>query len=305
MSDKSAIEWTGATWNPVTGCTKVSPACAHCYIERTPPFRINHRKFVRGHIPIQFHENRLEQPLRWTKPRRIFVNSLSDLFHSDVADSQISHIFAVMAVASHHTYQILTKRPDRMRSYFTNPSTRQCVADLIGWNHGRGDIARAVLGMKFGLDAQTAWPLKNVWLGVSVENQHFADERIPLLLDTPAAVRFISAEPLLGPLDLTAVRWKGAAVDVLRGGFWRLPGRRDDGYVDFNDFPATLDWVIDGAESGPDHRQSNHDWFRSLRDQCTASGVSYFHKQNGGLTAKSGGCLLDGREYKQFPMVAV
>jgi protein gp37 len=114
MSEKSAIEWTDATWNPVTGCTKVSPACANCYIERQTPFRVRHRKFVKGHIPLEFHENRLDAPLHWRDPRRVFVNSMSDLFHEDVPDVFIDRVFAVMALARWHTYQVLTKRAERL-----------------------------------------------------------------------------------------------------------------------------------------------------------------------------------------------
>jgi protein gp37 len=250
VSDKSAIEWTDATWNPTTGCTKVSPACANCYIERTPPFRIKGRKFVKGHIPLVLHADRLSQPLKWKQPRRVFVNSLSDLFHEDVPFEFIDKVFAIMGHASQHTFQILTKRADRMRAYML-----------------QADATELELSTKV-----VRWPLPNVWLGVSVENQHFADERIPLLLQTPAALRFISAEPLLGPVRLSNY---GTG--------------------------ASIDWVIVGGESGPRLRPTKADWVRSMRDQCNGAGVKFFFKQWGGATAKTGGRILDGRTWDELP----
>ncbi len=245
MSDKSKIQWTDATWNPTTGCTKVSPGCAHCYIERTPAFRINGRQFVNGMIDMQLHENRLAQPLHWKKPRRVFVNSLSDLFHEDVPASFIADVFATMHHARQHVFQILTKRPERMRNMLTGQPN----------------------------DAPGPWPLPNVWLGVSVENQHFADERIPLLLQTPAAVRFISAEPLLGPIDLLRTPCNGSNHDYLTGEYQN--GDREKKTT------PRLDWVIVGGESGPESRQFDISWGRSLVAQCKSAGVPVFVKQLG------------------------
>ncbi len=195
MSASSTIEWTDTTWNPVSGCTKVSEGCRNCYIERTPPFRINKRFFEhpatgeRSHeigasTDVQLHPDRLEQPLHWRKPRRVFVNSLSDLFHDEVPDDFIEHVWDVMAATPQHTYQILTKRPARMASVLRR---------LHDCDHGGS------------LSASCGYcePLPNVWLGVSVEDQRAADLRIPKLLETPAAVRFLSCEPLLGPLELS------------------------------------------------------------------------------------------------------
>ena len=249
MSEHSAIEWTDATWNPTTGCTKVSPACANCYIERTMPFRTQGRKFVKGHIQLELHENRLTQPSQWKTPKLVFVNSLSDLFHDDVPVEFIGRVFNVMGSTPRHTYQVLTKRPTWMQ--------------------------RVVTAYYETLRIE---PYQNVWLGVSVENQHFADERIPLLLQTPAAVRFISAEPLLGPIDFHS--------PVLEADC--------DGY---------LDWVIVGGESGPRLRPTEPAWVRSLRDQCVAARVPFFFKQWGGKTPKSGGRLLDGRTWDEYPGV--
>ena len=262
MADGSAIEWTDATWNPTTGCTKVSPGCAHCYIERTPAFRIAGRTFVNGAIPLELHANRLEQPLHWRKPRRVFVNSLSDLFHDDVPDAFIERVFSVMALAERHTFQVLTKRPARMRAWF---QARRF--DVKGYAILQSESGECVYAHP--------WPLPNVWLGVSVENQHFADERIPLLLQTPAAVRFISAEPLLGPIDLTHLPLPGhpADFDALRC------------YDDERDEPlfrgACLDWVIVGGESGPGARTFDAGWARSIVGQCRGAGVPVFVKQLG------------------------
>jgi protein gp37 len=336
MSDKSEIGWTDATWNVLTGCTRVSPGCAHCYIERTPPFRGaagQPRPFVRvGNASttrggLQLHLDRLDLPLRWRRPRRIFVNSLSDLFHDDVPDELIDRVFAVMALAPMHTFQVLTKRPERMRSYMTRPkpgNNYHVDNDGTGWKPGT-DVQWRMLGAVtslFGKVSPTAlnrasawheshgiqeetflphWPLPNVWLGVSVENQHFADERIPLLLATPAAVRFISAEPLLGPVDLGA--WLTANVTVcgtidpikLRALAQVAAAARKLG-------GPFLDWVIVGGESGNGFRPMPHEWVRSLRDQCTAADVPFFFKQWGGPTPKSGGRWLDGRLHDEMPV---
>lgn len=275
VSDHSGIEWTDATWNPVTGCTKVSPGCAHCYIERTPAFRIAGRKFVEGWIPLQLHRDRIEQPLHWKKPRRVFVNSLSDLFHDDVPYAFIDKVFAVMALAPQHTFQVLTKRTKRMRAYLTMPTRHDSVVtsmDMPPWMPPGSSFPRR----------PADWPLPNVWLGVSVENQHFADERIPLLLATPAAVRFISAEPLLGPVDL-----KG---EQLMGWFENSP---------------QIDWVIVGGESGKGARPFNIAWARSIVAQCQATRVPVFVKQLGEHAVREcqecsprfpGQCVMFGRD---------
>lgn len=245
MADGSRIEWTEATWNPVTGCTKVSPGCDYCYAER-----IDERFHGKGSFAVvRRSEEKLYLPLRWRKPRRVFVNSMSDLFHDDVPDSFIARVFAVMAQTPQHTYQVLTKRHGRMRSLMNAWAP---VTGRPPWVH------------------TGPWPLPNVWLGVSVENQQWADIRIPALLDTPAAVRWISAEPLLGPVDLGNV----GVVDALLG----------DGLAGLMDVPPArprLDWVVAGGESGPGARPMHPDWARSLRDQCAAAGVPFFFKQWG------------------------
>ncbi|HET7566497.1 MAG TPA: phage Gp37/Gp68 family protein [Gaiellaceae bacterium] len=217
MSDSTAIEWTDATWNPVTGCTRVSPGCANCYIERTPPFRMAGRRFVAiagaSTTGVQFHRDRLEQPLSWRRPRRVFVCSLADLFHDDVDEGDIRDVFTTMARAPQHTFQVLTKRPERARQLFE----------------------RGVLASRW----VTEWPLPNVWLGVSIENARFT-WRADVLREIPAAVRFISAEPLLGSLFPTDARRMGP-----RGEFPQWAGPLD---------LTEIDWVIIGGESGPGAR---------------------------------------------------
>jgi protein gp37 len=258
VADKSAIEWTGTTWNPVTGCTKVSPGCARCYIERTMPFRMNGHRFVDGSTGLRFHPERLDQPLRWRSPRVVFVNSLSDLFHEEIPDTYIAEVFDVMARASQHTFQVLTKRPER----------------------GRDWVAR----FSAALDRPGPWPLPNVWLGVSIENARFT-WRADVLREIPAAVRFISAEPLLGSLfdrqPLYTVR----------------PGHQTKRPLDV----SGIDWLIAGGESGPGYRPVRLEWLRELRDACAAAGVAFFFKQWGGARAKSGGRELDERVHDEMP----
>ena len=236
------IEWTDATWNPVTGCTKVSPGCAHCYAEAVAPRTFRGRPFT----DVRFHPERLNQPRGWRKPRRVFVNSMSDLFHDDLSFDQIDQIFYVMSATPRHTYQILTKRHERMRRYlsFRGPG--------YFYNTDSGN--------------PSAWPLPNVWLGVSVENQAMADERIPLLLSTPAAVRFISAEPLLGPINLWPYVCTRSSVD--------------DGITPMVGSPR-LDWVIVGGESGSGARPCAVRWIRKVMQDCRPAGVPVFVKQLG------------------------
>ena len=196
----TAIEWTDVTWNPVTGCTKVSPGCAHCYAKA-----IAHRFWKdRPFTGVRCHEGRLVQPLRWRKPRRVFVNSMSDLFHEAVPDAFIDQVFAVMACCPMHTFQVLTKRPERMRAYSTDYATFGRVLALSAeWTDGIDGVSHTVNHVDDGLPL---FRLPNVWLGVSVENQATANERIPLLVETPATMRFVSCEPLLEPVDLTWLR---------------------------------------------------------------------------------------------------
>src|SRR3990167_7578214 len=211
MSDGTAIQWTDASWNPVTGCTKVSPGCAHCYIVTTPAFRIAGRKFVNGATDIRFHSQRLPQPLSWRRPRRIFVNSLSDLFHEAIPDAFIARVYGVMVAAYWHEFQVLTKRPERRLALLRDERFRELVAgeaaQLINTLRGvdrvrtPGTHSRSYVGT-VNLAASNAGAARNIWEGVTAENQRWADQRLPVLLDTPAAVRFVSYEPALGPVDL-------------------------------------------------------------------------------------------------------
>ena len=270
----SAIEWTDETWNPVRGCTKVSPGCKHCYAET---FAERFRG-VKGHpyeqgFDLRLVPHKLEDPLHWEKPRRVFVNSMSDLFHADVPEDFIQQVFAVMANAPTHTFQILTKRAQRMAHLLT---------DKTGpfYMNVRGTAFRMKLNDCF------TWPLPNVWLGVSVENQAYADARIPSLLRTPAAVRFVSAEPLLEDLNLRGYLYEGGipghCVDI-DGGRWHDPGACR-GSVDNctgRCCQQRIDWVIVGGESGTGARPFDLAWARSIVEQCKAAGVPVFVKQLG------------------------
>jgi protein gp37 len=273
----TGIQWTDETWNPTVGCDRISPGCARCYAKNLHDKR--HKAFLAGKAMapqyaqpfevLQTIAARLDAPLDWRKPRKIFVNSVSDLFHEDVPDEFIDQVFAVMALAPQHTFQILTKRAERMRQYVTHAGDTGLVGVSHAWANHRPMPNQSL-----------TWPLPNVWLGVSVENQRFADERIPLLLQTPAAVRFISAEPLLGPVDLNGLP------DVKGDPSWdvsALHGVRECafGATVSREMIARLDWVIVGGESGKDARPFNLAWGRSIVTQCRAAGVACFVKQLG------------------------
>lgn len=245
MSNHSTIEWTDATWNPVTGCTKVSPGCKHCYAQTfSERFRgVPGHPFEQG-FDLWLWPNRLELPLTWRASRRIFVNSMSDLFHERVPDSFIDYVFNTMLRADWHQFQVLTKRAERMASYL---SSRQAWLGDLGSKH------------------------PHVWLGTSVETQKYTN-RARILASLPSAVRFLSCEPLLGPLDLR---------DVLGSG--------------------GVNWVIVGGESGHRARPMNPVWALDIRDQCSAAGVPFFFKQWGGRNKKRAGRLLDGRHWDALP----
>jgi protein gp37 len=234
MAIQTTIEWTDSTWNPVTGCDQVSPGCDHCYaLTFAERFRgVPGHHFAQG-FDLKLWPERLSAPLQWKKPRRIFVNSMSDLFHAAVPNDFIDSVFETMVLADWHTYQILTKRPQRL----------------------------------VRLAGSLPWP-DHIWVGVSVESNDYA-WRADLLRKVPAAIRFVSAEPLLGPVDQLNL----------------------DG----------LQWVITGGESGPGCRFCDRDWVRAVRDKCVQKGVAFFHKQWGGRTPKAGGRLLDGRTWDEFP----
>lgn len=281
MGDRTGIEWTDATWNPVLGCTKVSAGCDHCYAERVT----NRFRGPGAFDTVTLKPERLLQPIKWQRPRRIFVNSMSDLFHTDVPDDYIADVFGVMAATPRHTYQVLTKRHARMRALLRSLLFRDAVLDRI-LRDDPGAQARFTAA---------SWPLRNVWLGVSVEDQHWANIRVPALLGTPAAVRFLSAEPLLGPVEL----W------LTCGHHANLPGRDPIRLPCCDAVVAALGWVIVGGESGPGARPMHPDWALGLRDECVTAGVPFLFKQWGEWAPKAAGgvalrdvCLsYDGERY--------
>jgi protein gp37 len=353
MADQrnGGIAWTDATWNPLRGCSRVSEGCRNCYAESMAgrfcgpgmafegvAKRVDGKGRWTGDVKLI--EERLTDPLHWRKPRKVFVNSVSDLFHPAVPDEWIDRIFAVMALSPQHTFQVLTKRPERMREYVAHACGR--VAEtIIRFRRERGDPNMAVIPLPHIRPGYPWWPLPNVWLGVSVENQPAADERIPHLLRTPAAVWFVSCEPLLGPVELTCIR---QADDVLPGQDaacgWYIDSLVGDAWDDENGAltgeyrqsfgSAKINWVIVGGESGPNARPMNPDWTRSLRDQCADAKVPFMFKQWGEwlcsdsvdqpayrgehrylgdhqhayrVGKKSAGRLLDGVDHNEFPEV--
>jgi len=315
MSDKSAIEWTDATWNPSAGCSIVSPGCTNCYAMKmaarleamgqpiyagmTKPSKAG--AVWTGRVELS-NWGQVIKPLSWKRPRRIFVNSMSDLFHEALPDEAIDKVFAVMALCPQHQFQVLTKRAKRMREYMISRSDdgQYLERNIL-------DAAGEILRERQHVDIRhisrnlPGWPLKNVWLGVSCERQQEADERIPHLLQTPAAVRFISAEPLLGPISFRWAKWddwKRAEVDHLDGA-------------------RMLDWVIVGGESGHNSRPFNIEWADTIVDQCGEAGVACFVKQLGAgpfsdgypmhLKSRKGGDWdewPDRLKVRQFPKVA-
>jgi len=267
----SRIEWTEATWNPSTGCDRISTGCDHCFA-LTLAKRLKamgSSKYQTDGDPrtsgpgfgVAFHPDAAYQPLRWRTPKKIFVNSMSDLAHARISDEQIATVFAVMALTTHHQYQLLTKRPKRLAKLLARNDFLTKVADAatqIATTHAQTPTP----------PTNMPWPLPNVWLGTTIETDDYcwrADE----LRKAPAALRFLSCEPLLGPLPSLNL--------------------------------ADIDWLIAGGESGPGHRPLNLDWVRQLRDQCQAESVPLFFKQVGGLRPKDGGRHLDGRTWDQFP----
>mgnify|MGYP003403371850 CR=1 FL=1 len=301
MADNSLIEWCDATCNAVNGCSVLSPGCTNCYAMKLAGTRLRNHPSRAGLTQpskagpvwtgeVRLNEDQLIQPLRWKRPRRIFWNAHGDLFHANVPDEWIDRVFAVCALTPQHTHMILTKRPERMREYINDARTQGRIAlviidwlldKVIAWREPWP--VRSIGDIDEPTDlALTSWPLPNVWLGTSAEDQTRADERIPHLLAAPAAKRFVSLEPLLGPVDLTPE----ADSTYQRLSQWYGPQGFDEtgsqplqtrmkGY-----FPR-LDWVIVGGESGPGARPMHPDWARSLRDQCAAAEVTFLFKQWG------------------------
>ncbi|WP_022699381.1 DUF5131 family protein [Euryhalocaulis caribicus] len=311
MAESSSIEWTDATWNIVTGCDVVSPGCTNCYAMKLAGTRLRSHPSRKGLTrpskagpvwtgEVRFNEDWLDQPLLWKRPRMIFVAAHGDLFHEGVTDAQLDRVFAVMAVCPEHTFQVLTKRPERMRDYFAAGPWLRWLPHMQSMGSRR---KWAELGEREG-------GLPNVWLGVSAEDQKRADERIPALLATPAAVRFVSAEPLLGPVDLGLGRgWCRACGTLTQG---TLDGHCMDPsspcFEGETFLDAMLHWVICGGESGPDARPMHPDWARGLRDQCAANGVAFHFKQWGAWAPVevNGGMFMDasGNRFAELSQAA-
>jgi protein gp37 len=308
VATETSIEWADLTWSPMIGCDRVSPGCNSCYAISTARIResnphpsiaaafagTTHRTEDRVDWTgkVNLLEDRLSPPLAgrapWHKPRRVFVNSQSDLFHDNVPLDFIARVFAVMALTPQHTYQVLTKRHARMRSVLNDVCT--CgkghapgihFLSAMAWAVSKANPNR-IAGVPDDAErrvTETAWPLPNVWMGVSVEDQTWADRRIPALLDTPAAIRFLSCEPLLGPIDLTRLaagskQQPNMVYDAL-GKRYGVPGAWQA------QTSTSIDWVIAGGESGPGARPAHPDWFRLIRNQCATASVPFLFKQFG------------------------
>jgi protein gp37 len=270
MADRTHIAWTDATWNPIRGCSRVSAGCENCYAERIAhrfsgpgqPYEGLVRMTVKGarwNGTTKTVPGTLEQPLRWRRSRMIFVNSMSDLFHESLSDQDIDRVFARMAFAGQHTFQVLTKRPDRMRRYIHR----------LARDYDRLERAALHGGLTLRGIPLVPWPIRNVWLGTSVENQETADRRVPLLLEMPAAVRFVSYEPALESVDLRG----------LRGG------------TDSKSIPSCLDWVIIGGESGPQARPFDIAWARETIRTCAHAKIPVFVKQLGSRPIINGSAI--------------
>jgi len=257
---KTRIEWTQATWNPVTGCSPISPGCAHCYAARMAKRLAGRAGYPEApdEFKVTVHPERLEEPLRWKKPRMVFVCSMGDLFHESLAIGHIEPIFEVIKATPQHTYQILTKRPERM--------------------------AIALSAISFHLNGNA--PLQNLWVGVTAENQEQADRRVPVLLQIEAATRFVSVEPCLSEIDLTELHQQGMHhVNALTGKVCIEKPQYCTGYGAY--YGNKLDWIICGGETGPGARPMHPQWVRSLRDQCQTADTPFFFKSWGDWCPKS------------------
>jgi protein gp37 len=335
---KTSIEWTDLSWPILNGCRRCSPGCEHCYAERLSATRLVKTPKYRGlamfkpNGPQWTGESRLwipdlDMPLRTRKPSRIFVADMGDLFYERNSDEEIAAVFGVMALACHHTFQVLTKRSARAKNLLSRLTIDDAIAATVAFNvtcsasQTRAIRAALPASSPFQRDSTAPlWPLPNVWIGASIENQKYADERIPYLLETPAAVRFLSVEPQLGPIDLSIFIGRPDA-----DGHCTRCGLRDEDAGE-HECPAGFgprpDWIIQGGESGPGARPFDLAWARSMREQCHAAGVAYFFKQAGSnprehvgavaeelirLRNRKGGDLSELPEQirvRQFPEVA-
>lgn len=300
MTD-SNIEWTEKTWNPLAGCTIKSPGCTNCYAmkmaKRCEAMGIDKyagtTKTVNGKAVwtgrINFDEKALLAPLRRKKPTMYFVNSMSDLFHEDVLDETIDKVFAVMALCPQHTFQVLTKRADRMRDYLTDIHVQR----IISAAHTFDSIGGADLNAEHNIAGDPIFPLPNVWLGISGENQHWSMHRATDLVETPAAVRFLSYEPALGPIDVEP--------------FVKPPREWSEGWA--NNYPYQypkhrLDWIIIGGESGPGAREFHPEWARSVIEQCAGTNTKIFMKQMGGANKARMPEIPDDLMIREYPITS-
>ena len=315
MADKTKIQWTDTTWNPVRGCSVASDGCQFCYAAGVAarfsgpgqPYAGLARYSPARRLPqwtgeVRLVQEHLADPLRWKRPRMVFVNSMSDLFHEALTNEQIAAVFGVMAAAPQHTFQVLTKRARRMREWFAwvaaeaQGALRAIRFEAQGYfirNAYELHLDREVVERRIALGS--AWPLPNVWLGVSAEDQRSADERVPELLATPSAVRWVSVEPQIGPVSLRGLMMSharpghcaacghghGFARDPNYGGVARVCHRLECFCADFQRARGGIDWVVQGGESGPRARPFNVAWADALREECAAAGVAYFLKQLG------------------------
>jgi protein gp37 len=331
----TSIEWTDETWNPIVGCSRVSKGCEHCYAERVAHRGMSpqHRGLtvLGAHGPrwtgeVRLVEDRLAAPLSWRKPRRVFVNSMSDLFHDGLTNEQVAAVFGVMAACPHLTFQVLTKRPQRFREWFAWIADEgEALREQVGEDPPSGTPVPSACAMLATTDAvpggilsrahfETAtrqpWPLANVWLGVSVEDQATADERIPLLLDTPAARRWVSYEPAIGPVTFRD-EWLSRTCAL--GHFTH---RNDTGYRPGEcahegqfvcGFPLVggLDWIVVGGESGPGARPFDLAWARSAIAQCRSASVPCFVKQLGAQPVSSEHAAIHDRHGIAAPCLSL
>ncbi|MEG6521108.1 DUF5131 family protein [Desulfotomaculum sp. 1211_IL3151] len=356
------IEWAEAVWNPITGCSKISPGCANCYAERMSKRLVGRCGYPADEpFKVTVHPDKFVEPLRWRKPKRVFVCSMGDLFHPDVKDEWILASLVAMGLTYEHTgkmkevspghhtgiykpkhtFMILTKRPERMKEFFNRLYSKSSDKEWENKAHNFATQLASGIGSPFPMNAifgfykwlEDGFP--GLWLGVTAENQEQADKRIPILLEIPAAVRFVSVEPMLGPVDLTSLSLGsnryGLDFKLNSLTSWET-GYNDKGNqrINRNDEFESLDWVICGGETGPGARPMHPDWVRSLRDQCQGAGMPFFFKQWGDwihtsleesqpfidvekeyddsdyfirVGKKKAGRILDGRTWEEFPEV--
>jgi protein gp37 len=306
----TGIQWTGRVWNPTTGCDKVSPGCGLPRFDGDNPggcYAMAMAKRLKGMgqekyqndgdhrtsgpgFGLALHPDVVNMPLRWRKPVMIFINSMSDLLHERVPPAFIARVLAVIAIAEWHTFQLLTKRHGRLRALLSSDSFVNAYIDA--YEQLSGDLWRSSQKWADHLDSRDMpWPISNLWIGVSAEDQKWADIRIPALLDTPASVRFVSAEPLLGPVNLSP--WLPRPFSPLEWADAGEPGPED--------YPPMLDWVIAGGESGPGARRCEMAWLALLAGQCAASGTPYFLKQVGSVLGREMGAGSHGADWDAWP----